>query len=35
LSLVTRRIEEGYERQTDNQPGIFSSRPAGGAEVLK
>ncbi len=34
LSLVTRRMEEGYERETDNHAGIFSSRPAGGARVL-
>jgi len=35
LSLVTRRMEEGYERKTDNHAGIFSSRPAGGARILK
>jgi galactokinase len=35
LSLVTRRMEEGYERKTDNQPSIFSCRPAGGAQVLR
>jgi len=34
LSMVTRKMEEGYERETDNHPGIFSSRPAGGARVL-
>jgi galactokinase len=35
LSAVTRRIEESYERKTNNQPSIFSSRPAGGAQILK
>ena len=35
LSQVTRRMEEGYERKTNNHAGIFSSRPAGGARILK
>lgn len=35
LSLVTRKMEEAYERKTKNHAGIFSSRPAGGAQVLK
>lgn len=32
---ITRLFEEGYETMTRNQPSIFSSRPAGGARVLK
>lgn len=31
---VTRRISEGYELRTRNEPMIFSSRPAGGARLL-
>jgi galactokinase len=34
VPLVTRKMEENYERKTDTQPSIFSSRPAGGARVL-
>jgi galactokinase len=34
VPFVTRKMEEQYERKTDTQPSIFSSRPAGGARVL-
>jgi len=32
---VAKKISEAYENQTENQAGIFSSRPAGGARVLR
>jgi galactokinase len=35
VPVVTRRLEENYERTIGAQPGIFSSRPAGGAKNLK
>jgi galactokinase len=35
VKWVGRKIQEAYEQRTGNQPMIFSSRPAGGARVLK
>jgi galactokinase len=35
VKWVSRKIQEAYEQKTGNQPVIFSSRPAGGARVLK
>jgi galactokinase len=34
LKAIGRKFEEGYETQTGNMPGIFATRPAGGARVL-
>jgi galactokinase len=34
VQQVTRQMNDAYESQTGNQATIFSSRPAGGAEVL-
>jgi len=35
VQRITRKLEELYEKRTGRQPAIFSSRPAGGARVLK
>jgi len=35
LSQITREIDRLYERKTGQQPTLFSSRPGGGARVLK
>jgi galactokinase len=35
VKWVSRKIQEAYEQRTGNHPVIFSSRPAGGARVLK
>jgi galactokinase len=32
---IARKFEEGYESSTGNMPAIFSTRPAGGARVIK
>jgi galactokinase len=34
FKTIGRKFEEGYEGQTGNMPGIFATRPAGGARVL-
>jgi galactokinase len=33
--VIARKFEEGYENRTGNLPAIFSTRPAGGARMLK
>jgi hypothetical protein len=33
--MITRQIQDAYERATGTQPHIFSSRPAAGARVQK
>ncbi len=35
IQHVTRAIDEGYETRTNSQLSIFSSRPAGGARILR
>lgn len=35
VKRITRKIEENYEKETRQNATIFSSRPAGGAKVLK
>jgi len=35
VKWVSRKIKEAYEQKTGNHPMIFSSRPAGGARILK
>ena len=35
VQRITRKLEELYEKRTGRQPAIFSSRPAGGARVLR
>ncbi|HZR19543.1 MAG TPA: galactokinase [Verrucomicrobiae bacterium] len=34
LKSIGRKFEEGYAGRTGNMPGIFATRPAGGARVL-
>jgi galactokinase len=35
VKVIARKFEEGYENKTGNMPAIFSTRPAGGARMLK
>jgi galactokinase len=35
VQRITRKLDELYEKRTGRQPVIFSSRPAGGARVLR
>ena len=35
VQRITRKLDEFYEKKTGRQPVIFSSRPAGGARVLR
>jgi len=35
LKNLTKKVDESYEKATGHQATIFSSRPAGGAQVLK
>lgn len=35
VQVIARKLSEAYERRTRTQPMIFSSRPAGGARVLR
>jgi galactokinase len=35
LKSISRRLEEVYEHKTGTMPGIFSSRPGGGARILE
>jgi len=35
LKNLTKKVDESYEKATGHQATIFSSRPRGGAQVLK